>query len=128
MIQANELRIGNYIQDKQFKNIGYLKHWISKNMVCVKKEFSTSTDHISEFEPIELTEELLLKCGFVKNDNCYNYYEFSLEPINEKEYFVILKYTLPIAWAKLNQLPISSLHQLQNVYFALTQTELQIKL
>jgi len=64
MMKANELRIGNYVLAKEvfsFKKINYFE---------IKKVNLKDIDDCRMapkcFKPIELTEELLLKCGFEK--------------------------------------------------------------
>lgn len=115
MIQANELRIGNLTQQGEVKNffesgvhVGYGK-----------------TYNFNELEPITLTEEWLLKCGadFKKKSN---HNECDIQNIcfefNEN---LNLIYTAGEG-VKLSE-PIEFVHQLQNLYFALTGEELQIK-
>lgn len=117
-MKANELRIGNYI----------LNH---------HKEIDTVTDHtFSKFRfakmdgdygvyPIELTEEWLLKFGFtcIKN-NRGGYYVLGkitiYVPLPDKKW-IVTDYLLGSHLSS-----ISYVHQLQNLYFALTGEELTI--
>jgi len=122
MLDAKDLRIGNLIK------------WISTNTVEVVQEINSCGKYhlinnvqITDAEPIELTEEWLLRFGFERHelDNW-----FYLKIIND--------------WTRLNiningsvcELSISNhgavinvayVHQLQNLYYALTQTELTLK-
>lgn len=118
MIQPNELRIGNWVKivyDDFYHKIKSIDDF------CVKVECDTFYSIIrpTEVQPIPLTDELLKKCGFreivekvfvhgemvnlVKGDNGYCLYDrLSID--------------------------ISSLHQLQNIFFALTGKELEVKL
>lgn len=84
----------------------------------------------NKYNPIPLTPELLQKCGFKKYNNAWVPIDY-----NEKDYnrwrFTIwdqfdgedLKYN-----SAEFQISLTSLHQLQNLYYALTGQELQIKL
>ena len=122
MLDAKDLRIGNLIK------------WISTNTVEVVQEINSCGKYhlinnvqITDAESIELTEEWLLIFGFERHelDNW-----FYLKIIND--------------WTRLNiningsvcELSISNhgavinvayVHQLQNLYYALTQTELTLK-
>ena len=63
MIRANELRLGNviYLQNKPIKvNIDTLNR-------ILNPEYSGNIKFKDQYKPIELTEEILLKCGF----ECY---------------------------------------------------------
>ena len=126
MIQANELRIGNWIG---LKNSGLLQIDIDNFSDCAKNP--------AIFNPIPLTPEVLEKAGFGIKSETKD--EFGLIIENEgilielSENYItegraVFYYNLPdtqthkcIAYCKY-------LHQLQNLYYALTQTELNIKL
>lgn len=58
MIEANELRIGNYLQGAEFKNPFYIS-------ALDIYELSKRTD-TSILEPLPLTLQILEKCGFKK--------------------------------------------------------------
>ena len=59
MIQAAELRIGNYV-----------KHFTEERQISLEDfhDFFTKEDPIENYKPIPLTEEWLLKFGFGKSD------------------------------------------------------------
>ena len=103
-MKAEELRIGNYII--------YQKEHIIK---CDLKDIELSE---IDREPIPLTKEILLKCGYVKQErNKYRVVGHCIWNVQEDMFVcdkngVILKY----------------LHQLQNLYFALTGEGLNVKL
>lgn len=112
MIQASELRIGNllYWGDKGISPIqagGILL--LSQNKLHIKPQ------------PIPLTEEILLKCGFKKHitSDIYPTYAFKFMNVNNG-----VLYVLKIGF--LNH--IKHIHQLQNLYFALTGEELGVNL
>jgi len=114
MIEAKDLRIGNWVYLSSHK----------KDIGEVHLGFNNT--NLDLFEPIELTEEWLLKFGFkivVKNAEkngvliCYN--------IKEKTYDFVLRdsfYNKKFTVSKLRHV-----HSLQNLYYELTKKELTIK-
>ena len=123
MIQANELRIGNWLE--YFTDIGD-----SLGFRQVKaSEFLALYDNPKRAIPIKLTEEILLKCGFNYKDGEYIKGLWKLVPDFPKE--EVVGYGLFIKrldWTRTNENSIKYLHQLQNLYFALTGKELEVKL
>lgn len=121
-MKANELRIGNLvnrlgettkitaIQTIDVGGIGY---------VSTLKSGAITT---SQIEPIPLTEEILLKCGFeifpwgyvIKSSN-----DFGIR-LNLKSFVYEVSGNSAVK--------VNYLHQLQNLYFSLTGEELKIKL
>lgn len=80
-------------------------------------------------EPVPLTEELLLKCGF--NIECYEYC------IKEQRLFAIEDFWIlhnchndfyGVMCSNKVVRKIEHLHQLQNIYYALTGEELEVRL
>jgi hypothetical protein len=114
-MDIKELRIGNFIQSHSF--------------VCV-----TSLDghfingyNIGSFAPILLTEETILKCGFGEVGMYKNvYHKDNFRIVTGKKgkdcLFQIFEDEDYVA------IEISSVHQLQNLYFALTGKELEVHL
>ena len=134
MIKANELRISNYVEYKHLNNdvlYGYdTVTSIDLNGISLScRKYTVMT--IDCIKPIPLTEELLLKCGFIswsfkrsyisiKKDT--NLYTLVYDLIKSECYL-----DLDFTFMTLDN-EIKYLHQLQNLYFALTGTELEIKL
>lgn len=128
-MKANELRIGNLVND-------------SIGIVEIGKDAKIEWCDI--YNPITLTEDILLKCGFYSlNDSCS--YRIKILKRNVLFYLtVFLKYDTDgtEVWGynhcDLSQVDslktwfcdipndIDYLHQLQNLYFALTSKELNI--
>jgi hypothetical protein len=132
MILKNELRIGNYVDYERTTHVvtRLLEYFVSHDWYKTigKDDYDTSYDSIN---PIPLTPELLGKCGFKKRGVRYIDYihegldELTLDPSYDNEYRLYVEageYTRVIADH------IKHLHQLQNLYFALTGRELTINL
>lgn len=134
-MNAQELRIGNLINYKVYDKVDPRKEWLevskidAQDLIFLEK----SPDNI-DYRPIPLTEEVITKFGF----NCINRPKmfFKLYHNNENADFssLILKEVgnNPIwVYAGNNRWTINPFtveikyaHQLQNLYFALTGTEL----
>lgn len=113
-MNENELRLGNYL-------LGYDNNYFTWDYghydLCSK---GIDADELGM--PIELTEEILLKCGFEFSHITGDERVFSNKKIN------LLINTYDNNIIKFNVFIIKHLHQLQNLYFALTGTELEIEL
>lgn len=121
MIDLKELRIGNYI----FSNSSKLPYWEISS-----EDFSFMNGHEVHYHPVELTEEWLIKLGF---KNTYDqYFEHENMP-----FFELLDSGrgegYNNGWRMFNNsgnsiiFAIKSVHQLQNLYYALTGDELCVK-
>jgi hypothetical protein len=118
----NELRIGNWV----------LIHRTELQML--EGDFGYRDDFYS---PIPLTEHWLFRFGFEKNidyEQEINEYGKLSESngrrgvglyLHEGEWFVTFREDVGCGWCELNE--IEYVHQLQNLYFALTNDELTIK-
>jgi len=128
-METNEFRIGNYVflhKNSIGKVTAIEQHLILINQYYVKINDTNDIYYqANQIKPIPLNEELLLKCGFVK--------------LGDLDFFYILEYEMNfkissdlkmIAWynLQLHNVKIEYLHQLQNLYFALTNNELNIEL
>lgn len=119
-MQANELRIGNKVNT--FFNIGTILTIELKECIIEFKTGKKDRYTFDELKGIELTEEILLKAGFIVKNK-----EWSVAALNI--YFSIhnkfddWRFT-PI-WCK-DYKPIRYVHELQNLYFALTGEEIEI--
>lgn len=119
MIPLNEIRIGIYysigfITDKKGKQ----HHILEK----VKNLLDITHAHLSG-QGIPLTPEILDKCGFEKDkDGVYNINGYA---INKVMYWLDTGHLqIALAYTPILNAPCKYLHQLQNLYFALTGKEL----
>jgi hypothetical protein len=120
MINANELRIGNLIYN-QGKGISRRITTVSGNIILERTK-----GKMKLIEPIPLTEEWLLKCGGIDKDYTIEFKckgkkivfsWFSREVISKNRH----------GWNSKKYKHIKYVHQLQNLYFALTNEELTMK-
>lgn len=126
MIQANELRTENLV----------LKEGLIYEIYSVNTEgeiqLYKSDEHtkegiiidcqIDDIKPIELTEEILLKCGFEKNASSYSKMIINFIDVE-------INIESEITWIKERKVNhIKHLHQLQNLIHAITGEELEINL
>jgi hypothetical protein len=118
--RANELRIGNYLSGKQ----GHVTVTEIRENNMVKIHNNTSSFYVGTcLEPIPLTEEWLLKFGFAQINNRFTLenFRFHIEKPCNYHGFLFCENHIVITDK------IKHVHQLQNLYFALTGEELTIK-
>ena len=117
-MKATELRLGSLFD---YKQCIYAANVIRDNFVYGKNVngFAPGEFPIDKINSIPLTEEWLLKFGFEK-DNELNFVKFSF-----KVHFWSNYNSYMYGWIGGN-IEIKYVHQLQNIYFALTGQELTI--
>jgi len=126
-MEARELRIGNLV---------YIVHYANKHMAIlqvsadgmqqVETGYGAECGYVGERDltPIPITEEWLLKFGFVLTKHeLSNDFFYCIK--NEGKNISILLYENKLYLSSLT--PLKHIHQLQNLYFALTGTELTLK-
>lgn len=121
-VQAKELMIGNYINSTA-NGIIELTPQLFKDCIDGMIE--------GDLQLIQLTEEILLKCGFEKNMHIYHYKDIIRIDWFEIEFMVRFKAEIDEdveRYVEFKNMEIKYLHQLQNLYFALTGEELEVKL
>jgi hypothetical protein len=126
-MKANEYRIGNLVNYRSSTN-GLFKGEIE----LIKKKgcgMRLLDDNFKKYSPLKfiegipLTEEWLLKFGFVKESNTKDIYtKYGLQ-------FRIWESGMSISFidSRKDNRQIFTVHQLQNLYFAITREELTIK-
>jgi hypothetical protein len=125
-MKANQLRIGNYIQDFEDKPYYFQIESIENNNsdYWVTYRNGSVSCIVDALEPIPLTEEWLVKFGFISNPyaDCYDFNGIKLECDKTKG-----RLELWCANITGKIIYLISVHQLQNLYFALTGEELTIQ-
>jgi hypothetical protein len=119
-MKANELRIGNWVRHPN-------SEWDEQLDI---ENFNV--ENIEYYTPIPLTEEWLIKFGFEKQDflmsGCEVYQKGywriakKVKPHKEEYWSLWHKQVSPPTW---NLSTFDYVHQLQNLYFALTGEELK---
>ena len=112
MINPNELRFGNVV----------LAPTLTFNGVTM---MPTILSYFNEYDatlaqPIPLTHEILENCGFKWNNHKMEFSGFKVYPSGDEFHLYVNQLE------KYYDSNITSLHQLQNLYFALTGTELGV--
>ena len=129
-MKASEFRIGNWIASG--RNLEQQETWVIGKVHSISSmesdfeqlEVETAEDFTWFFKDgywgIPLTEEILLDCGFFKYNNAY-VLEVPKESVYEFNFSIWDDFTYNSA-----EFPVElkHLHQLQNLYFALTNKEL----
>ena len=137
MIRPEELKIGNYVDVCTYVKSVIVPTGLYKRVSAIPRNGvdltlpSDREDFILAYqmiEPIPLTEEMFLKCGFIE----VPYYENILQKENIRIHFDKQK-SSEVLFVLYDddgditcQTRVSCLHQLQNLYFALTGKELDL--
>ena len=121
MIQANDLRVGNFVDyGSSTRRITQIGDSPQRKYVGVDNMI---TELLSVIQPILLTPEILLACGFGKNGEFNGNECFSIEKSNIEGSTDYCLYFNDDSTGQYYRY----LHQLQNLYFALTGEELEYK-
>ena len=115
MTTSNELRIGNYYLSFGVNLMQIEK--LNKDMILI------------DFHPVPITEAWLINFGFHKIEG-YPYLVFKINGMSHFEQNETNKdefYLEGLEGESINDVPIKYVHQLQNLYFALTGKELEFK-
>ena len=123
MIKAEELRIGNWIKEEGYiscaENLKVDLDLMQDIIENSQREFQGEDDEL--YYPIPFTEEILLKCGFeilgLSDRNNYSV-------IKNTEGYFFIDCMEDITIGK----ELKSVHQLQNLYYAITGEDLTINL
>lgn len=126
-MKASELRIGNIIKNPI---------WNKEINSIVLDDFEVLNRFPELFEnikPVEITEEWLLKFGFITMALEIDYVEWGREDTGYIFNLVSngIREMTPVFYertdSKMDRMEIKYVHQLQNLYFALTGEELTLK-
>lgn len=128
-MKAKELRLGNIVAEKS----GFMMHVVAIYQDTVYLDFEGNEGDVWEVDEkdligIILDTELLIKSGFKRQvtgigwDKYSNgLVDLSLAPLSNGSY-------IPVYHVNGEMVKIMYLHQLQNLFYALTQKELEINL
>ena len=130
-MKAQQLRIGNIFKEKYTGDILMVSE-LTKDRIT----FDYQTENKWQVEPILLTEEILLKCGIVKDidngtiwiDLQTHYLEFLIMPDGFYPTYTQCSEIRSEFEQRVSLNKISHLHQLQNLYHALTGHELEVSI
>lgn len=146
-MDIRELRLGNYaIIGNKLVKVGCIDGCSN----CITADIIGTDEgvvhYVNKFTPIPITEELLLKCGFyfddmykaytidgfvpciAKNTGAQGTWSVNVSGDRYREEYDNKLYLNVESEYILSYTPIESLHQLQNLYFALTGNELEVNL
>lgn len=128
MIQPNELRIGNlvHVTNSCYGTGDYKVSMILVDSIATSDDITVRVMY-KDIDPILLTPELLARCGF-KANNDYKAYELRMIDgsimMDDDRSFQLVRDRFEIGWA--SDCICNYLHQLQNLYYALTGDELEV--
>ena len=132
-MDAKELRIGNYVNrelyspksptDTEIIQVASINSLL--NIYLCDNECIGCLD---ELKGIPLTEEILLKCGFKLAEHSSEMYILKLVGEMYLWYDISIDTISIDVYSSCQFLKTKNLHELQNLYFALNNKELEIKL
>ena len=117
-MNANELRIGNYV------SVNYVSPSGRKKQVIKQSQINAIDGYKMDVDPIPLTEEWLLKFGFTKGTDLWGEraeYEF----LFDQGHGITVSDTNEIYMGCFSQ-TLQYVHQLQNLIYAMSGVELQL--
>lgn len=131
-MDVKELRIGNIVNSVFTNEPETIDLW-ALNKIANGNSQNSYCPHLKVFEPIPLTEEWLIKFGalevptksdlrFILNDSVLDVFQDGFS--KDLSFRFVLKSGINFNGVSF---PINYVHQLQNLYFALTNTELTLK-
>jgi hypothetical protein len=132
MIDVKELRFGNIVELAD--NGNWVDEAVGNRYVVDFSVFQSIYYGSENYSPVKLTTDILEKCGFawVQNmalDGCKVYSGKGMHLLYDNQYFYFrYKHIANPASDEIKNFKIAHLHALQNIYFALTNTELNIQL
>lgn len=129
VMKASELRIGNYILDHlgNVCTVELIERHGGIHVSSLKYSLGDGMNNISEgFNPIPITEDWMAGFGMTKDNGRYGLGDYGvLSLYNDKPIIHITLYGPNDIYD--GEAPCEYVHQLQNLYHALTGNELEMK-
>ena len=136
-MKVNELRVGNLVYDDEgfFSKVTGIKPIGEQVLIDIYHDSNEVSKgwmlEVDDLKPIPLTEEILLKCGFKRVPK--NLYVDNLKDLRTAVTYlkgsIIWNESTRIVWVGNIALDnIKYLHELQNLYYAVENKELEVKL
>jgi len=126
MISCYELRIGNYVAvDESLQKIAAINRTTASTLEAEENSETVSEHNLDNIEPVPLTDDIIKQCGFAFHDY-FNFWQLITTGIRSEmnistDYEVIDFMRKPILKK------LTSLHQLQNIYYLLKGRELEFQ-
>lgn len=120
-MKETELRIGNWVR---IKDVPTTNEWQVEGIGNLQ-QVGGQLWSIEELEPIPLTEEWLERFGFNQLSDVWEFWKNSHWDL--KQHKLENKWWLYCCGEEVDCIRIDYVHQLQNLYFALTGEELELK-
>lgn len=118
-MKANEFRIGNWVKYRIYDEMDTPKEYDAYSKIEAEDLLHLQQNpEDADYKPIPITPEILEKCGFKKFESGNFYHPKTMFELTPK------------FWLEGSERAVKAgyLHQLQNLYFALTGEELEVKL
>lgn len=123
MINPKELRIGNLVM---YEGDVYTLVGVNKHNVLLSNARHKIPRMEDSCTPIPLTKDILLKCGFNQYELNIGALDLYICPKTDNKYSNEGKCLLFFNSMPIYTIPCESVHQLQNLYFAIVGKELEI--
>ena len=131
-MKSTELRIGNLVS---FGGRMATVYQVNRSGAVLQYDGDTNTEiegvrrstvSANDIEPVRITEEILLKSGFYKDEGSIRLYIKHVMNSNIRAFRVLLSntglYFPNVEWG----VNMTGVHQLQNLYFSITGQELSV--
>ena len=123
MIKENDLRLNNLV--KWNDTVQKITAIAFGNCLLDKHPTADYPVKLIEIEPVQLTEKILLSCGFKERKSVFGYWIYEIK--FQHTVFSVEEVDLGLCYFYIGNTHVSqtkNVHELQNIYFALTGVEL----